>query len=373
MNTATQHGFLILADITGFTPFVADTELDHSNEIVNGILKDMLSYLTPKFTLAEVEGDAVFVYSPAERFPRGDAILEIIESSYCAFRDKKNTLQRLITCNCKACQMAPLLDLKFIVHYGEYIINSVGGKKKPLGTSVNVAHRLLKNSISEAMGWKAYVLLTKDFVDAIGVNSTRFHQKTEHCEHIGNIETFSIDLDALYRNSVEERRVYLSKEDADVVVERHFPISPTLLWEWLANPKQRTRWLVTSDWNIGSRPSGRLSRGATNHCVNSKIIETILDYRPFEYYTSSMSRGLFMMTLTSEFKGIDSGTMLSWHLKINSILPQGISRFLCRLMVEKGMKLNESFDRLARFIQQDKSDLEVLSPTDLSGLNVRLQ
>lgn len=361
MNTAKQQGFLILADITGFTPFVADTELDHSNEIVNGILKDILSHLTPKFTLAEVEGDAVFVYSPADKFPRGDAILEIIESSYCAFRDKKNTLQRLITCNCKACQMAPLLDLKFIVHYGEYIINSVGGNKKPLGTSVNVAHRLLKNSICELTGWKAYVLLTKDCVDAIGLDSSKFHQKTEHCEHIGNVETFSINLDGLYRSSVEERRVYLSKEDADIVVERQFPVPPSVLWEWLANPNQRTRWLVTSDWNIGSRPSGRLARGATNHCVNSKIIETILDYRPFEYYTSSMRRGLFNMTLTSEFKDIASGTWLSWHLKINSILPHGMSRFFCRLMVEKGMKLNECFDRLAELIQQDKSELEVLA------------
>ncbi len=360
MNTTTQQGFLILADITGFTPFVADTELDHSNEILNDILKGILSYLTPKFTLAEVEGDAVFVYSPAERFPRGEAIIEIIESSYYAFRDKKNTLRRLITCNCKACQMAPLLDLKFIVHYGEYIMNSIGGKQKPLGTSVNVAHRLLKNSISEATGWKAYMLFTKDFVDAIGLNPTKFHRKTERYDHIGSIETFSIDLDELYRIFVEGRRVYLSKEDADVVVEREFAIPPPLLWEWISNPKQRTRWLAASDWSIGSRPLGRIGRGATNHCVNSKIMETILDYRPFDYYTSLMSRGLFMMTLTSQFKETDSGTRLSWHLRINSILPRRISRFLCGLMAEKGMKLNKSFDKLAELIQHDKSGVEVL-------------
>ena len=359
MNTTTQQGFLILADITGFTPFVADSELDHSNEILNEILKGILSYLTPKFTLAEVEGDAVFVYAPAERFPRGDAILEIIESSYYAFRDRKNSLQRLRTCNCKACQMAPLLDLKFIVHYGEYIMNSVSGKKKPLGTSVNTAHRLLKNSISDVTGWKAYMLFTKNFVDAIGMNSTKFHQQTEWFDHIGAIETFSMDLDELYRNSVEERRVYLSKEDADVVVEREFPIPPTVLWEWISDPRQRTRWSLESNWNIGARPLGRIGRGATNHCVNSKVMETILDYRPFDYYTSLMSRGLFMMTLTSEFKEIASGTRLSWHLKINSILPKRISRFLCRLLVEKEMKLNECFDKLEELIQHDKSAMEV--------------
>jgi len=361
MNATTQQGFLILADITGFTPFVADSELDHSNEILNDILKGIISYLTPRFTLAEVEGDAVFAYSPAERFPRGDAILELIESSYYAFRDRKNTLQRLITCDCKACQMAPLLDLKFIVHYGEYIMNSVGGKEKPLGTSVNVAHRLLKNSISEGTGWKAYMLFTKDFVDAVGLNPTKYHQKTERYDHIGNIDTFSVDLDELYKTFVSERRVYLSKEDADVVVEREFPVPPTVLWEWISNPKQRTRWLTESDWIIRSRPFGRLGKGATNHCVNSKIVETIMDYRPFDYYTSLMSRGLFMMTLTSEFKEVGSATRLSWHLKINSILPRRICRSLCRLMVNKGMKLNKSFDKLAKLIQQDKSDVEVFA------------
>ena len=359
MNTTTQQGFLILADITGFTPFVADSELDHSNEILNEILKGILSYLTPKFTLAEVEGDAVFVYAPAERFPRGDAILEIIESSYFAYRDKKSSLERLSTCNCKACQMAPLLDLKFIVHYGEYIMNSVSGKKKPLGTSVNIAHRLLKNSISDVTGWKAYMLFTKNFVDAIGMNSTKLHQQTERFDHIGAIETFSVDLDKLYKTSVEERRVYLSKDDADVVVEREFPIPPTVLWEWISDPRQRTRWSLESNWNIGARPLGRIGRGATNHCVNSKVMETILDYRPFDYYTSLMSRGLFMMTLTSEFKEIASGTRLSWHLKINSILPKRISRFLCRLLVEKEMKLNECFDKLEELIQHDKSAMEV--------------
>ena len=328
MNTTTQQGFLIIADITGFTPFVADTELEHSNEILHEMLKGILSYLTPTFTLAEVEGDAVFVYAPIEKFPRGETILEVIESFYTAFRDKKSSFHRVRTCGCKACQMAPSLDLKFIVHFGEYIMNNVSGKKKPLGASVNVAHRLLKNSISEITGWKAYMLLTKDCANAIGVDSNKFHQQTERYDHIGAVETLSVDLDALYRNALKDRKVYLSKEDADTVIDRDFPIPPTLLWDWLNDPRQRTRWTPGSDWNIGLRPRGRMGKGATNHCVNSKMMEKILDYRPFDYYTSSMGRGFFQIMLTSEFKEIPSGTRLSWHLKLNSILPKGISRFL---------------------------------------------
>ena len=360
MNTTTQQGFLIIADITGFTPFVADTELEHSNEILQEMLKGILSYLTPRFTLAEVEGDAVFVYAPVEKFPRGEAILETIESFYTAFRDKKSSFHRVRTCGCKACQMAPLLDLKFIVHYGEYIMNNVSGKKKPLGTSVNVAHRLLKNSISEVTGWKAYILLTKDCAEAIGVDSNKFHQQTERFDHIGTIETFSVDLDALYKNVLKERRVYLSKEEADFVIQRDFPIPPTLLWDWMNDPRQRTRWTPGSDWNMGLRPMGRMGKGATNHCVNSKMMEKILDYRPFDYYTSSMGRGFFQIMLTSEFKEIPSGTRLSWHLKLNSILPRGISRYLCRFIVDKGMRVDKSFDILSELIQREQLSREVL-------------
>jgi hypothetical protein len=350
MNGTTQKGFLILADITGFTPFMADSELVHSNEILNDILKGILSFLTPTFSLAEVEGDAVFVYAPLERFPHGKTTLDIIESAYNAFRDKKQTFSRLITCNCKACQMAPSLDLKFIIHYGEYIMNNVGGKAKPLGTSVNIAHRLLKNSISEVMGWKAYVLLTRDCVDAIGLDPVNYHQQTEWYDHLGEIETFSIDLDEVYRNSVMERSVYLSKEDADIVVHRDFPIPPALLWVWLNDPKERSKWNLESDWVIGARPKGRPGKGSTNHCVNSKITESILDYRPFHYYTSSMKRGPFHLMLTSEFQEIPSGTRLSWHAKLKGFLPKRICRFLCKFLFEKGIKVNESFDKLSGLI-----------------------
>ncbi len=360
MNATTQRGFFILADITGFTPFVADTELEHSNEILHEILEGLLSHMTPRFTLAEVEGDAVFVYSPSDKLTRGDTILEIIESTYTAFRDEKNNLRRVKSCNCKACQMAPLLDLKFIVHYGEYILNNVSGKKKPLGTSVNVAHRLLKNKVTEATGWNAYVLMTRACADAIGIDVTNVHRQTEYFDHIGSVDTFSVDLDDLYKTSVRNRRVYISKDDADGVVERDFSVSPDYLWEWLNEPKLRSRWSIETEWNVGMRPLGRARKGATNHCTKSGVTEKILDYRPFDYYTSSMSRGLFRIILTSEFKEIPGGTRLSWHVKIKSFLPKVISRILCKLMLGKGMKVNQAFDNLSQLVEAEKVKREEL-------------
>ena len=354
MNTGTQQGFIILADITGFTPFVLNSELEHSHAILNSILTRIVQFLTPMFTLAEVEGDAVFVYAPYERFERKERILESIESCYAAFRDTRQSLSRMRTCNCIACEMAPSLDLKFVVHFGEYILNDIGGKKKPLGTSVNMAHRLLKNSVKETTGWNAYALFTKECLDAINIDTALFHKASEHIEHIGTVETYSIDLDKVYNDSVKSRRAYLSKEEADVVLERDFPVSPSMLWEWTNDPKKRTKWNPGSDWVSRNRPEGRITIGATNHCVKSGIIEMLQDYRPYQYYTSRIGRNALQLTLTCEFTEIESSTRLSWRVKLHTVLPSPIRRYLCRFMVAKILKTKESFDILYQLVKKEE-------------------
>jgi hypothetical protein len=356
MSPTTRKGFLMLADITGFTPFVATTELEHSQEILQNILKGIISFLTPTFKLAEVEGDAVFVYS--DGLERHEMVLEILESAYFAFRDKRASLTRIRTCHCRACEMASSLDLKFIVHYGDYIMNNVGGKNKPLGSSVNIAHRLLKNHVMDATGWTAYALFTKDCLDAIQIYPDKLHEQPEEYEHVGKIQTFSINLDEHYKNYLSERTVYLRAEDADLVVHTDFPVAPALLWEWANEPKKRTLWAVGSDWQARSRPRQTTRRGATNHCVNSKVIERILDYRPFQYYTATMGRGPLNFTQTVKFEETNSGTRLYWHVKMNSTLPKFMRQLICELIVVKGMKIHDAFERLRRLVEEEKINSE---------------
>jgi hypothetical protein len=359
MSPTTRKGFLVLADITGFTPFVATTELEHSQEILQQMLKGIISFLTPAFRLAEVEGDAVFVYS--EGLARHDMVLEIIESAYFAYRDKKASLYRMRTCHCKACEMASSLDLKFIVHYGDFIMSNVGGKNKPLGSSVNIAHRLLKNHVMDTTGWTAYALFTKDCLDAIQVYPDKLHEQPEEYEHIGKIQTFSINLDERYKNYLSERKVYLSAEDADMVVCKDFPVAPPILWEWSNDPKKRTLWAEGADWQEQSRPSPSTRKGATNHCVNSNVIERILDFRPFQYYTSVMERGPLNFTQTVKFEEVSSGTRLYWHVKMNSILPKFMTRLICKLLIVKGIKIHDSFEKLRRLIEEQKNNEEIKS------------
>ena len=125
---STRRGYFILADITGFTSFVADSELEHAQHILSQILNLLIKKFTPQFSLVEIEGDAIFLYSPLESFARGEVVLEMIESAYYEFRDTKTSFRRLVTCNCKACEMTKDLDLKFIIHSGDYVLNEIAGK-----------------------------------------------------------------------------------------------------------------------------------------------------------------------------------------------------------------------------------------------------
>ena len=53
-----------------------------------------------------------------------------------------------------ACRAIPTLDLKFVVHHGAYIAQRVAGTTELVGADVALAHRLLKNGVAEATGWR---------------------------------------------------------------------------------------------------------------------------------------------------------------------------------------------------------------------------
>jgi len=102
----------------------------------------------------------VFGYVPEAKVGRGETLFELVEATYVAFRDRQGAVRRHTTCECNACRAIPALDLKFITHYGSYIVQTISGIHELVGSDVNLVHRLLKNHIAESTGWHAYALFT---------------------------------------------------------------------------------------------------------------------------------------------------------------------------------------------------------------------
>ncbi|HEX9385885.1 MAG TPA: DUF2652 domain-containing protein [Anaerolineales bacterium] len=198
MERKTQTGYLVLADISGYTSFVAQTEIEHADFALSHLLETIVENLSIQLTISKLEGDAVFAYVDESKLQEGKSLLELIDLTYLAFRDMALALYEQANCPCRACKSVPSLDLKFILHHGDFIVQQVAGIKDLLGTDVNLIHRLAKNHVAESMGWKGYALFTNQGLERMQNDKASFVQQTESYEHLGEVKTYVRDMHVRY-------------------------------------------------------------------------------------------------------------------------------------------------------------------------------
>jgi len=198
MERKTQTGYLVLADISGYTSFVAKTEIEHAENVISPLLEAIIEKLGELFTFVKLEGDAVFAYVPEDKMSDCNAMLELIDNTYRIFRDSATDMYEHATCGCKACKAIPSLDLKFFVHHGDYVIQKVAGTIDLLGNDVTLIHRLAKNHVTESTGWNGYVLFTGNCLEHMQADKRPFIQQAETYEHLGDVETYVMNIRARY-------------------------------------------------------------------------------------------------------------------------------------------------------------------------------
>lgn len=346
MATKKQTGYLVIGDISGYTSYVASTELEHAQEILSELLALILRKFQPVLRLAKFEGDAVFAVAPGESIKRGESVLEIIESTYVAFRDRVDGIHRRTTCTCRACSAIPTLDLKFMLHYGDYIVSDIGhNHQETVGTDVNLLHRLTKNTVMESTGWEAYSLFTAEALEAMGISGEGMTRVVESYDHLGEIETFNIDLHERYETLTSERLAFVEAEDADIVLGTVIDAPRSIVWEWLNDPNKRRLYIAGSAWSAITRPGGRTTVGATNHCAHGDdelLVENMLDWRPYDYYTcESYDHGeengdrnisTYMLTALENDDGLER-TKIDLHMQILLKNPNPINKFITKMMM----------------------------------------
>jgi class 3 adenylate cyclase len=171
--------YLLLADISGYTGFMAGVELEHGVDfssgipaayaVLGGLLGAVIDGLEPDFAVVKLEGDAVFAAAPAAGLDgQGDRVLATIETTYRAFIDARTRAIPSSDEVCTACPAVAHLDLKVVLHRGQAVRQAVGSGSDLLGPAVTVAHRLLKNTIRERIGHRPYLFLTDAAATALG-------------------------------------------------------------------------------------------------------------------------------------------------------------------------------------------------------------
>jgi hypothetical protein len=146
------NGFIFIPDISGFTRFVNDVELKHSQHIIRELLETILDANEMGLKVSEIEGDAILFYRLGE-LPCLDATYKQVEKMFLSFHRHLEFYESQRTCHCEACMSAIHLSLKVITHYGEFTEYKIKDFRKLIGKDIIVAHQLLKNDIPEHEYW----------------------------------------------------------------------------------------------------------------------------------------------------------------------------------------------------------------------------
>jgi uncharacterized protein YndB with AHSA1/START domain len=309
-----------IADISGYTHFMSGVELDHAQDIIADIMDTLVRALRPPFRLAKFEGDAAFVYALADKVD-GALVQDSIEQAYFAFRKRLRSIKQASSCECQACSRMQSLDVKFVVHHGEFIRQKMSGREELAGRDVILVHRLLKNDVGKTSGPHAYALYSDACVQAMGIDPAAqgLLEHAEAIEHIGETKCWVSDLEKAWTRETETARSLVQRADALMIMERDFAAPRQAVWDLVTSPQHHARW-HRSDGVVENNAQGRRGAGTQNHCQHGKdaVIEDIVDWRPFDYVTLTALLPIpgapkILFTYTFEERG-DGGTHFEFRV-----------------------------------------------------------
>jgi hypothetical protein len=242
-----------------------------------------------------------------------------------------------------------------VAHNGRFVRNTVAGNEELTGSDVVVAHRLLKNTVTEQLGYVGYALHTESCVTALGLDPIilGWQEHREGYEDVGEILSHVEDLETAWSREQERRRVFVLPTNAQFEFTAELPASRNVVWDFTTSPEKRLLWQTDFTHIAQTNPGGRRGPGTTNHCVHGRgaITEEILDWHPFQYYTQRMVIPMVGPWIqTYEFRPLGDDTT---ELRIRIQRLQGKQRLLWPLMrrgLSKGMR--ENADRLARILNE---------------------
>jgi hypothetical protein len=356
MIPAAESGRLVIADISGYTQYLRDTELEHAQDVLADLMETVVGGLRRSLRISKLEGDAAFAYA-LESEIEASMLLDTIDETYFAFRSRLRDIRQATTCDCNACRLIPNLDLKLVAHNGRFVRNVVAGTEELTGSDVIVAHRLLKNNVKERLGYLGYALFTDSCVTALGLDplilGMREHRESYDDDDDDEILSYVEDLEAAWSHEQERRRVFVLPAEAQFEFAAEFPAPVNVVWDFSTSPRKRLLWQTDFTHIDQTNPSGRRGPGTTNHCVHGRgaITEEILDWHPFHYYTHRIVLpmvGPWIQTFEFRPLGEDATEM---RIRIQRL--RGKQRLLWPLMrrsLSKGIR--ENADRLRQLLQE---------------------
>ncbi len=364
----TNEGYLLIADITGYTKFLSESELEHAQDTLTALLELLVENTRSPLVISRLAGDAVISYGLREDFFQGQTFIEKIEDTYVIFR---KTLERLVlnnTCRCNACANISSLDLKFFIHYGTFGIQHISDHDELVGSDINLLHRLLKNSVTEKTGFRAYALYTNAAIRQLlvedMVETMTLHN--EAYEHLGEVKVLVQDLHPVWEKKCSATAVTFPLDRLLDQSEVHINMPRERVWEYMTQPEFRKTLLGSDRMEIANRAHGRIATGSVYQCYHGDkwVPQVILEWQPFERMITRDSTDVFpglSMIIEYRLDSTEGGTRLT------KLFAKPIGPFLGRTL----LRLLAPVFR--RFVKQDLESFKLEIEKDFRAHNKTLE
>lgn len=329
-----NKGYFILTDISGYTEFLTESELEHAHQALQNLFDAQLQHIKFPLKISGFRGDAIFIYTPEACFVNPQSFVEMLEKLYIVFADALMQMQINTTCPCRACRNIKNLDLKMCIHYGEYIIQKFGDREELLGADVIVPHRMLKNHVIEQTGVKSYALFSEAAANSLALQNlcAPLTSHKETYEHIGEVNMLVHNLKSAWEREQVRTKIIVDPDDAWIKIEVDVPFPPSVVWAVITTPALEGPLLGLEYVKRVDELGGRTRPESKFHCAHASgdFFNTVVDWKPFEYYTTiqQFASGLeYYRTIRLPYDGaITKFTMLV--SKPEAKTPEGFREFL---------------------------------------------
>lgn len=350
-----SRGFLVCADITGYTSYLSHSELEHATGTLSDLLRLLLAHVQAPLLLSRVEGDAVISYALGGTGIRGQLVVDQLDDTYVAFRRALEQMVLNTSCRCNACANIGELDLKFVVHHGEFAVQRLGQQDELVGPEVNLLFRLAKNRVRQSLGLPGYVAFTTDALEALGLpgfGKTLLDHVEDDPER-GRVVLRVRAMRPIWEAQKDRAPVVIPP--AEVVAERSQVVTgpPEVVFTVLAEPATRTVFFDADAVDVDRLADGRIGPDAVYVCAHgdTTIRQTVIDWAPpHRYAFSSRIPGGLTMTGTFRLVAVPEGTQVTLAVGI----PRGLRSSLMRPMMRRQMRqwFDAAFAALDRLVAE---------------------
>ena len=111
-----------------------------------------------------------------------------------------------------------------------------------------------------------------------------------------------------------------------------------------------------SNWEAGARIGGRTGARSRNHCATFGVIEHVLDWRPFDYYTIRMASGAIRVLATVSLDKTPTGTAVNWRTALETPLPRWVATPITRLLLARRLRIEQGLAEMERLIAAERTN-----------------